>query len=63
MLKERMRELFKTYDPEIQKLVADVLTIEQQYISFELKTNSKALKEIRDNIKQTIDRMVKDNEA
>lgn len=60
MLRDRIRELFGKYDPEIQKLVAAVLDIEQENISYTLVTNSQALREIRQRIRETIDGMVKD---
>ena len=63
MPKERMRELFKEYDPDVQELVASVLSSEQEYISFELITNSRALREIKDNIRETVERVISKNEA
>jgi hypothetical protein len=63
MPKERMKELFKEYDPDVQELVAGVLASEQEYISFELNTNSRALREIKDNIRETIEQVVSKNEA
>lgn len=35
MLKERLSQLFANYDISIQKLIADVLILEQAYISHE----------------------------
>jgi hypothetical protein len=35
MLKDRLVALFKEYDPEIQMVIARVLTIEQEHISME----------------------------
>lgn len=35
MLKERLSQLFTKYDPVIQMLIAEVLTLEQAYISME----------------------------
>jgi hypothetical protein len=60
MLRDRIRELFGKYDPEIQKLVSEVLDIEQENISYTLVTNSQALREIRQRIREIIDGMVKD---
>lgn len=35
MLKDRLVTLFKEYDPEIQIIIARVLTLEQEHISME----------------------------
>ena len=35
MLKDRLRELFVTYDPAIQRIVYEVGELEQQHISME----------------------------
>ena len=63
MLRERIRGLFKEYDSDIQELVDAVLDSEQEYISYELRTSSKALREIKQNIRQLIDRMVSNDET
>lgn len=63
MLKDRMKELFKQYDTDVQELIEGVLSSEQEYISFELKTNSRNLREVKDNIRETIERIIKKNEA
>ncbi len=33
MLKDRLHELFKSYDPAIQLIISQVLTLEQEHIS------------------------------
>jgi hypothetical protein len=33
MLKDQLRELFEDYDPTIQTIIAEILTLEQQHIS------------------------------
>lgn len=33
MLKDQLRELFVDYDPTIQTIIAEVLTLEQEHIS------------------------------
>lgn len=35
MLRDRLYQLFKGYDPNIQALIHDVLTLEQEHISLE----------------------------
>lgn len=35
MLRERLYQLFQGYDPAIQTLIHDVLTLEQEHISLE----------------------------
>lgn len=35
MLKDRLRELFKSYDPAVRRVIQEVGEIEQQYISME----------------------------
>ncbi len=33
MLKDRLQELFKSYNPAIQLIISEVLTLEQEHIS------------------------------
>ncbi|NOK58236.1 MAG: hypothetical protein GFH27_549279n42 [Chloroflexi bacterium AL-W] len=33
LLRERLRQLFADYDPAVQKVISEVLTLEQEYIS------------------------------
>lgn len=47
MLKERLNQLFTTYDPAIQSLIAEVLTLEQENISLE-----------RPHLKEQIDQII-----
>jgi hypothetical protein len=35
MLMERLRQLFTAYDPTIQTIISEVLTLEQEHISME----------------------------
>jgi len=35
MLKDRLRELFKECEPEVQRVISEVLTLEQEHISME----------------------------
>ena len=47
MLKERLNELFTTYDPVIQSLIAEILILEQANISFE-----------RPHLKEPVDQII-----
>jgi len=47
MLREKLNQLFTLYDPAIQTLISEVLTLEQAYISME-----------RPHIKEPIDQIV-----
>ena len=60
MLDKRLSAIFEDYDLEIQQTLKAVLTVEQQYITDPLITNSKALKEIRQKINEIIERVCKD---
>jgi len=53
MLKDRLLELFKEYDQDIQQVIDDVLALEQEYISMERPR-------VKDQIKQIIEQVVKD---
>jgi hypothetical protein len=33
LLRERLRQLFATYDPDVQLVISEVLTLEQEHIS------------------------------
>lgn len=35
LLKERLRQLFSSYDPDVQRVVNEVLDLEQRYISYD----------------------------
>ena len=63
MRRESLKAFFNQYDQRIQNLVDEVLSIEQEYISYDLKTNSKQIQEIKQKIKQFIDRMQNKDEA
>jgi len=59
MQKNRLAEIFKDYEPNIQHLLKEVLQIEQQYITANLNTNSGALKEIREKVDEIIEEICK----
>ena len=59
MQKSRLAEIFKEYDPNTQRLLREVLQIEQQYITANLTTNSGALKEIREQMDEVIEEICK----
>ena len=63
MRRESLKAFFSQYDQRVQNLVDEVLSIEQEYISYDLKTNSKQIQEIKQRIKQFIDRMQNKDEA
>jgi hypothetical protein len=50
MLREKLNQLFTLYDPTIQKLISEVLMLEQAYIS--MKTPH-----IKDQIDQIVSRV------
>lgn len=54
MLKERLLELFRKYDADVQEVIAEVVTLEQEHISMK---NPRGIKE---KIKEVIDRVAKD---
>ncbi|MEL6675223.1 MAG: hypothetical protein AAFR61_23645 [Bacteroidota bacterium] len=59
MLRESIRILLSQYDEKIQKVIEDTLDYEQRYISFGLGTNSSKLKEIKQDIRNSVDKQVK----
>ncbi len=50
MLREKLNELFTLYDPTIQKLISEVLMLEQAYISMKSP-------HIKDQIDQIVSRL------
>ena len=52
MLKARVMELFKEYEPDVQRVISEVLTLEQEHISMERPR-------VKQSIKQIIDQAVK----
>lgn len=34
LLKDRLRQLFASYEPDVQRVINEVLDLEQQYISY-----------------------------
>jgi len=53
MLKDRLLELFKEYEQDVQQVIAAVLVLEQEHISMERPR-------VKEAIKQIIDRVVED---
>lgn len=47
MMRDRLKALFQTYDPAIQAIISDVLSIEQENISME-----------RPRVKESIDLVI-----
>jgi len=52
MLKARVMELFKECKPDVQKVISEVLTLEQEHISMERPR-------VKQPIRQIIDQVVK----
>ena len=52
MLKARVMELFKECEPDVQKVISEVLTLEQEHISMERPR-------VKQPIKQIIDQVIK----
>jgi len=52
MLKDRLMELFKEYDPEVQRVISEVLTLEQEHISLERPRVKNLVRQIIDHIVQ-----------
>jgi hypothetical protein len=53
MIKDRMLKLFAGCEPAVQKVIEEVLSIEQEYISM------KSPRGVKEAIKEVIDRTVK----
>ena len=58
MQKQQLSKLFKQYDAQTQQVLHEVLRLEQQYITNPLRTNSSALRELREKIDATLERVV-----
>jgi hypothetical protein len=52
MQKERLRKLFTAYDPAIQRVISEVLIVEQEHISIDRPR-------VKDQIEEIIDRVAK----
>jgi hypothetical protein len=52
MIKDRVLELFKDYDKDVQRVIEKVLELEQEHISLERPR-------VMDGIREIIDRTVK----
>lgn len=48
MLKDKLMKLFKDYEPDVQKVVEEVLALEQEHISLERFKYKESIKEIID---------------
>ena len=59
MKKTHLSAYFADYRPEIQKVLEEVLFLEQQYITTSLHGRSLALKELKEKIDKTIDKVCK----
>ncbi len=55
-----LTKIFKNHPPEVQKLLRQVLRLEQQYITSPLAPNSLAHKELKEKIDAVIEEMVKE---
>ncbi len=55
MIKDRVLNLFRDYDEDVRKIIAEVIVLEQEHISMERPR-------VKDAIKEIIDEAVK-NEA
>lgn len=56
--RNHLSEIFAEYPADIQALLADVLRLEQQYITESLHPNSLAFKELRDKIDDAIEKVL-----
>ncbi len=59
MPESSLSNIFKEYDPRVQHVIREVLRIEQEYITDPLRTNSAALKDIRQRINRIIEEVCK----
>jgi hypothetical protein len=53
MLKDRLVELFMEYDADVQRVIAEVLSLEQEHISMKRP-------HVKEPIRQIIDRVARD---
>lgn len=58
MLEQRIAEVFDQYDPRVRLILREVVRLEQQYITDPLRTNSAALKEIRERIDEIVENTI-----
>ena len=58
MQRQQLADLFKVYDPKTQQVLEEVLFLEQQYITVDLKTRRNALKDLRAKIDEVIKKAV-----
>ena len=53
MLKKRVMELFKECEPDVQRVISEVLTLEQEHISMERPRVKQPIRQIIDRIVNT----------
>lgn len=59
MTQTPLTKIFKNYPADVQKLLQQVLHLEQQYITSSLTPNSLAHKEVKDKIDAIIEELAK----
>ena len=60
MINHQLSELLEPFDEEIQRLIYVVLEHEQRAITYQLNTNSTRLKDIKQKIKEEIEKLSKE---
>lgn len=63
MKKDTIKSFFRQFDKKTQDLVDEVLSVEQEYISYQMNVSPKQAQEIKQAIKKYIDRMQNKDEA
>jgi hypothetical protein len=63
MNNEKITQLLSPYPEEIRQLINTVLKHEQRFISFSMTTNSNPLKEVKNKIREEIEKLSKTYEA
>ena len=53
MLKKRVMELFKECEPDVQRVISEVLTLEQEHISMDRPRVKQPIRQIIDQIVTT----------
>ena len=53
MLKKRVMELFKECEPDVQRVISEVLTLEQEHISMERPRVKQPIRQIIERIVNT----------
>lgn len=57
MSQHHLTKIFKSYPPDVRKLLQEVLHLEQQYITSSLTPNSLAHKEVKEKIDAIIEEL------